>query len=160
MRIFESSGALERYGRMAWEFQRTFQTPLTDLARFVDVIMSALPGTASALVVFEQVVFEPCHELVPLYAKYSLSQQCCGDGVTIEAQGATEVRELLQAVLSEPIDFFFVPTPERFVIYADHDEYITFLADRKEPLSSVVDVLCAEKFPAVEYMRERFERRE
>ena len=154
MRIFEARGTLRRYRRTAWEFQQTFQTPLEDLPRFVDVIISELPGIRAALAVFDQVAFEPRDELVPLYAKYSLPPKWYGDDVTIEAQGATESRELLQAVLSEWIDFFFVPTPKRFVIYADHDEFTTFLAHRKGHLAGVVEALTAAKFRAVDYVRQ------
>jgi hypothetical protein len=153
MRLFESPGTLKGLRRTAWEFQRTFQTPLQDLARFVDVIMSALPAVDGARAVFEQVVFEPGCVLVPLYTKYSLPQTWYGDDLTIEAEGAAEARELLHAVLSEWIDFFFVPTPRRFVIYADHDEYITFLAHRKGQLSDVVEALNGAKFRAVEFVR-------
>jgi hypothetical protein len=136
-----------------WELQQTFQTPLRDMARFVDVIMPELPEIQGAQAVFDQVVFEPRYELVSLFAKYSLPQRWHGDDLTIEAQGAAEVRELLRAVLSEWIDFLFVPNPKRLVIYADHDEYITFLAHRKEHLNSVVGALTAAKFHAVEYVR-------
>jgi hypothetical protein len=153
MRIFESPGILNQYRRTTWEFQQTFQTPLKDLARFVDVIMSELPEIQRAQAVFDQVVFEPRYELVPLYAKYSLPQKWHGDDLIIEAQGATEVNELLRAVLSEWIDFLFVPNPKRLVIYADHDEYITFLAHRKQQLNGVVNALTAAKFRAVEYVR-------
>ena len=59
MRISESPGALKGYRRTAWEFQQTFHTPLKDLPRFVGTIMSALPKLAGAIVVVEQVVFEP-----------------------------------------------------------------------------------------------------
>lgn len=153
MRIVESPAALKRQRRTKWGFQQTFQTPLKELPRFVDVIMSRLPGVEAALVGFDQVVFEPHYELVPLFAKYSLLQDY-GARLTIEARGATEVRELLQAVLSEWIDFFFVPAPRPFVIYADHDEYITFLAHRKGLLNGVVGALTDAKFRAVEYVRE------
>jgi hypothetical protein len=138
---------------MAWEFQQTFLTPRKDLRRFVDVIISTLTGIERANVVFDQVVFEPRYELVPLYEKYSLPQKWYGDGLTIEAQGESEVRELLQAVLSEWIDFLCVPSPNRFVIYADHDEYITFLGHRKGQLSALVTALIGARFRAVEYVR-------
>jgi hypothetical protein len=153
MRAFESPGTLKRYRQTTWEFQQTFRTPLKDLAHFVDVIMSALPGTEGAIVVFDQVVFEPRNELVPLYSKYSLQLKWYGDDLTLEAQGAMEVRELFQAVLSEWIDFLFVPTPKQFVIYADHDEYTTFLAHRKMQLNGVVERMNAAKFRAVEHVR-------
>ena len=126
---------------------------MKDLTRFVAVIMSAFPAIEGAQVVFDKVVFEPRDELVPLFAKYSLPEKWSGDDLIVEAQGAMEVRELLQAVLSEWIDFLFVPTPKQFVIYADHDEYITFLAHRKGQLSGVVQALTAAQFRAVEYVR-------
>src|SRR4051794_10895686 len=130
MRIAESQGTLKRYRRSTPAFQQTFQTPLKDLDHFVDVIMSCLPRVEAALAVFERVVFEPRYNLVPLYEKYSLTKNWNEEEPGIEAQSASEVRELLQAVLSEWIDFLFAPTPGAFVIFADHDEYITFFAHR------------------------------
>lgn len=153
MRVLELPGTLKRYRKTAWEFQQTFETPVKDLSYFVDVIMSAFPVIDGAQAVFEQVVIEPRFKLVPLYAKYSLSLKLDCKDTIIEAQGATESRELLEAMLSEWIDFFFLPTPRRFVIYADHDEYFTFLAHRKGQLSGVINALAAAKFRAVEYVR-------
>ena len=72
---------------------------------------------------------------------------------TGDARGASEARELLQAVLSEWIGFLFILTPKQFVIYADHDEYITFLAHRKGQLTAIIEALTAAKFRAVEYVR-------
>ena len=154
MRIFESPGTLKRYRGTVWEVQQTFQTPLEALARFVDVIMSASRAINGAMVIFDQVVFEPSAELLPLYAKYSLPEKWYGDDLIIEAQDPREVRELLQAMLSEWIDFLLVPAPELFVMYADHDEYVTFLAHRPEQLGGVVDALTAANFRAVQYVRE------
>jgi len=153
MKIIESPGILDQYRRTSWEFQQTFRTPLKDLPRFVDLIMPALAGIERANVIFDQVVFDPRYELVPLYAKYQLPQKWNGDGVTIEAETAMEVRELLQAVLSEWIDFLCVPSPNRFVIYADHDEYITFLSHRKANLNKLVELLVAAGFQTREYVR-------
>jgi hypothetical protein len=153
MRIAESSGTLKKFRRTAWEFQQTFQTPLDDLSRFVDVIALQVPRIEGAHAVFDKVVFEPREELLDLFAKYSLPHKWYVDELTIEARGPTEVRELLWAVLSEWIDFLFVPTPKQFVIYADHDEYITFLAHQKAQLSVVVGALTAAKYRAVEYVR-------
>jgi hypothetical protein len=98
-------------------------------------------------------VFEPRDELPGLFAKHSRPQQWSGVDQIIEAQGATETGELLRAALSEWIDFLFVPTPRPFVIYADHDEYTTFLAQRKGKLSGVVTALSAAHFCPVDYVR-------
>jgi hypothetical protein len=155
MRLFKSRHALKRCRRTAWEFQRTFQTPLMDLPRFVGVIMSAFPEVKGAHAAIDRVIFEPKYELVPLNEKYSLPPGWHGGGdLTIDAEGPAEARELLQAVLSEWIDFLFVPTPKRFVIYADHDEYITFFAHRKGQLNAVAEALTAARYRAVEYTRE------
>lgn len=152
MRILESSDILKRHRQATWEFQQTFRTPLQNLNRFVDLIMSALAGIERANVVFDQVVFDPKYELVPLYAKYQLPRKW--HGATIEAEGAHEVRELLQAALSEWIDFLCVPSPTQFLIYADHDEYITFLAHRKGKICALLDSLSGSGFKAVEFVRE------
>src|SRR5881394_1250371 len=126
MRLSESPGTIKRYRKQEWSYQQTFQTPLKQLPRFVDAIFSAIPEIESASAVFEQVVFEPHYGLVPLYAKYSLPQKWYGDNVTLASENAAEARELLEAVLSEWIDFLFLPSPASFIIYADHDEYTTF----------------------------------
>ena len=105
------------------------------------------------MVLFDRVVFEPRGELASLYEKYSLPPKWHGNDSSIEAQGAAEARELLAAVLSEWIDFLLVPKPARFMIYADHDEYVTFLARRKARLSGVVNALTAAGFRSVEYVR-------
>jgi hypothetical protein len=155
VRVFESPVALKRYRRTRWAFQQTFLTPLDDLARFVDVILSALPGIEGAVVAFDHVVFEPRYELVALYERYGLPPKWRGGRLGVEARGAAEAGELLRSVLSEWIDFVFVPTPERFVVYADHDEYITFLARGKGGSSEVVEALTAAGFRAVDYVRKR-----
>jgi hypothetical protein len=101
-------------------------------------------------------IFEPRSKLPSLYAKYALQPQAKWStaDVIIEADGAAESGELLEAVLSEWIDFFFVPTPERFVIYADHDEYTTFLTNKKATLRDLAQSLTAAKFRAVKYIRD------
>jgi hypothetical protein len=154
MRIVESPGTLHRYRQRDWPFQQTLQTPMKDLPRFVDVIFSALPGVQSATAVFEQVVFEPRYGLVPLYARHSLPPKWYGDDLTIAAETAEESRELLEAVLSEWIDFFFVPTPMPFAIYADHDEYATFLSSTRGDLARVTQTLNAGRFRLVDYVRQ------
>jgi hypothetical protein len=60
------------------------------------------------------------------------------------------VVELLEAALSDWIDFIFVPTPKPFVIYADHDEFTTFYANTKSNLNPVVEALSARGFKRVQ----------
>ncbi|HUA66595.1 MAG TPA: hypothetical protein VME24_12155, partial [Alphaproteobacteria bacterium] len=55
----------------------------------------------------------------------------------------------LVATFSDWVDFFFVPAPKPFVIYADHDEYATFFANTKSKLNSVVEPLLKSGFKQV-----------
>jgi hypothetical protein len=69
--------------------------------------------------------------------------------------GREEVEELLIAALGDWVDFLFVPSPKPFVIYADHDEFITFYANTKSNLNRVGTALLARGFKVVEdYTRE------
>ena len=154
MRIYNSPGAIKKFRNTAWEFQVTFQTPpLKELGRFVEAIMSALPRMQSGVAFFDEVVFEPRYGLPRLYEKHAIEARWYGDDLTMEAENAAESRELLEAVLSEWIDFLFVPAPKRFVIYADHDQFATFLAHRKSGLTGVTVALEAAKFRRVDYVR-------
>lgn len=98
-------------------------------------------------------VFEP-KMLNAFLAKQSVSEQIT-HGVSLEAEGQQEVEALLQATLADWIDFLFIPSPKRFAIYADHDEYITFYANTKGNLSKIVSVLQERGFKTVDgYERE------
>jgi hypothetical protein len=147
------SRSLHRYRRKGFKFQQTFVTPLKDLTHFTDAIMGALPLIRSATAVLDQVVFEPQYQLQALYHRYSLPLQWDGKDIAIEAQGEKEAGELLSALLSEWIDFLYIPDPARFVIYADHDEYITFFSNNREDLSHVIETLVAQNYSKVEYER-------
>ncbi|HWY57306.1 MAG TPA: hypothetical protein VNZ03_22770 [Terriglobales bacterium] len=48
---------------------------------------------------------------------------------------------MLQAALGDWVDFVFVPSPEVFVIYADHDEYTTFYSQDGATLKNVASGL-------------------
>jgi len=89
----------------------------------------------------------PATATVHCYWRLAAPKLCC----TLRQRARQRLANFF--VLSEWIDFFFVPTPKRFVIYADHDEYITFLAHRKGQLSVIVEALNGAKFRAVEYVR-------
>lgn len=63
--------------------------------------------------------------------------------------------ELLKAALSDWVDFWYVPTPRVFMIYADHDEYSTFFADTKSSLNRVALPLLEARFKEVrDYQRD------
>ena len=72
---------------------------------------------------------------------------------SIEVVGQQQVGALLEAALGDWVDFWFVPTPKPFVIYADHDEYTTFFANSKSNLNGIVGPLVKQGFETVEYER-------
>jgi hypothetical protein len=83
-----------------------------------------------------------------MLAKQSLPVQFVR-GLSLAVIGKHEVTALLEAALSDWLDFLFVPTPEPFVIYADHDEYTTFYAGTRSNLDRVVEALSAKGFAKV-----------
>ena len=147
MTLSETHGALKRFREIPRRFQQTFRTPLNNLLPFVSGILEAheLPQTAS--VTIDQVVFEPEH-LIALLARNSL-QARLGLDSCLTATGQQEIEALLHAVFSDWVDFAFVPTPDPFVIYADHDEYTTFYANKKSNLNRLVETLSERGFERI-----------
>ncbi|MCI0350760.1 MAG: hypothetical protein L0Z53_15150 [Acidobacteriales bacterium] len=111
-------------------------------------IVSAAGPMQSGCVTIDGVIFDPKH-LTALLAKFSLPPEY-GSEWSVTAHGQQEVQELLQAVLSDWIDFAFTPAPKPFVIYADHDEYTTFYANTKSNLNRVVNALSEQGFERID----------
>jgi hypothetical protein len=147
MKISETPGALKQFRRTSWKFQRTFQTPLKNLQTFVPTILSSIQPLKAGHLTIEQVVFEPKH-LISLLSNYSIPPRC-EQGLSVIAEGQKEVAALLQAGLSDWIEFIFVPDPKPFVIYAGHDEFTTFYANSRSNLNRVIKVLSGQGFEAV-----------
>lgn len=153
MTLSKTIGSLKRLRRTPWRFQQTFGTPLKNLGPFVATIVSAAAPLQKGAVTIDGVIFDPKH-LLGLLTKYSLPPEY-GREWSITAEGEQEVGELLHAVLSDWIDFMFVPTPKPFVIYADHDEYITFYANTKSNVNRVTGELSKQGFQRIDdYERE------
>jgi hypothetical protein len=147
MNVSENPGSLERFRKTAWQFQRTFQTPLQNLRTFIRTILSANDLVQSGCVIIDQVVLEPKH-MMALLAKNALPAQL-SHGLSVTVAGERDVETVLEAALSDWVDFLFVPTPEPFLIYADHDEYTTFYAGKVSNLDRLLDALSAKGFANV-----------
>jgi len=146
MTLSEAAGEIKRFRRRSWKFQRTFETPLKNLRSFVTTILATSPLKQGRTTV-EQVVFEPKH-LLDLLASRSIPAQHCRS-VTLTTTDKSEIAPLLEAALGDWVDFLFVPVPTSFVIYADHDEYITFFANSRSNLNRVISALEAKGFKNV-----------
>jgi len=121
------------------------------LELFVATITSARDQIQGGTVTIDSVVFEP-ENLNALLTSRSLPPSLQRES-SIEVVGHQEAGALLQAALSDSVDFWFIPTPKPFVIYADHDEYTTFFAASKSNLNGVVEPLLKQGFEAVDYER-------
>jgi hypothetical protein len=152
MKASSNSKMLKQFQRTPWPFQETFHTPLKDLDRFVSTFSSVHQPLACGCVTIDQYVFEP-KTLNAYLAQYSVSEQIT-HGVCLKADGQQQIEALLRATLADWIDFLFIPTPKRFAIYADHDEYTTFYANTKGDLSRIILALREKGFKKVdEYVR-------
>ena len=143
----ESTELLESFDRNPWEFQQTFETPLENLQPFVEAIVSASKDMRMGSLAIDQVVFEP-KTLIAILTDNSISLPS-KRGLCLAAVGPQEIEELLMTVLSEWIDFLFIPGPPSFAIYADHDEYTTFYAHDRISLDRMARVLSDRGFKQV-----------
>ena len=151
MTVSATSGSLKHLWKVCWRFQQTLLTPLQNLQPFVATIISGREQIQGATVTIDSVVFEPKH-MHALLASQSLPPSLQRES-SINVVGQQQVGALLEAALGDWVDFWFVPTPKPFVIYADHDEYTTFFANSKSNLNGVVEPLVQQGFETVEYER-------
>jgi hypothetical protein len=151
MTFSDTPGALKKFRRTPWKFQQTYLTPLKHLHGFVAAIMSVNQEMKSACFTIEQAVFEPTH-LIAVLADHSIPPRY-ERGVSIRATDQKETQLLLHAILSDSVDFIFVPEPKTFAVYADHDEYTTFFAHTRSRLDRVVHALSGEFKMVPDYER-------
>jgi hypothetical protein len=151
MTLSATSGSLKHLRKVTWRFQQTFLTPLQNLSPFVATIISGREQIQGATLTIDSVVFEP-KKLHELLASQSLPPSLQA-GSSVEVMGQQQAGALLEAALGDWVDFWFVPTPKPFVIYADHDEYTTFFANSKSNLNGVVQPLRKHGFEQVDYER-------
>ena len=153
MILSEDPGALKKFRKSAGVFQQTFETPLKNLPAFVSTILNAAGPMQSAKITLDQVVFDPTN-LLEMFARYGLPARYERE-ISISAEGREEIETLLCSTLADWIDFCFIPQPHSFSIYADHDEFATFYAQRRGNLSRITEPLPAAGFKLVaDYTRE------
>ena len=147
MMLTQIPEVLKKFRRTPWRFQQTFQTPLQNLRPFVSTIVRAKEPLQGGSVTLDQVIFEPKNWMA-LLSRHSLPPEYGGEW-TVTAGNTDEVEELLEASLSDCLDFLFIPTPKRFVIYADHDEFTSFYANTKSSLNGIGEALSGKGFKLV-----------
>ena len=154
MTLSHTPGQVKKFGRTPWRFQTTFKTPLQQLDAFVFAILVDDGGFQHGSVTIDGIIFEP-KNLNALLAMNNLPPDIARDS-SIAVDGSIQLRELLKTALSDWIDFWFIPTPKPFVIYADHDEYTTFLANTKSNLNRASQSLLKNGFEQVQNYQRKF----
>jgi hypothetical protein len=137
MKIESIAGARKAARRLAGPFQRTFETPLKHLPSFSEILLRG--DVTSGHVFVDAVIFDAKH-IEALLASHAISGMQIQDS-TITASGPFECRALLTAALGDSIDFYFCPVPKRFLLFADHDEYVTLYTHKRGQLSQIEDTL-------------------
>lgn len=154
MKLTLTPGALKKFRRTPWRHQQTIERrPVDELRRFVSIIVRAgSRQIEQAVLTIDNVVFgtERMAGLI------GAQEQSMGRESTIIAETADDVETLLVAALMDGPDFIFVPTPRPFVIYADHDDWITFYANTTSHLNGIVRPLAEAGFRLVKDWRREF----
>ena len=130
--------AIHEFRANPWPHQKTLETPRKNMASFLSAFLATFPvdrGVAST----DQVVFEPDSFLALLKAR-SLAIENYWT-FCAEASDREDVAVLLETMLSDWIDFVFVPSPTSFAIYADHDEFLTLYVPSSSALDHLIDQL-------------------
>jgi hypothetical protein len=152
IRLLQSiPGTIHLFRTNPWPHQKTLVTPRDNMSAFLSTLLTAFPverGVAST----DQVVFEPDSVLGLLNSRnIEVENHWC---FCIEASETDDVSASLDAMLNDWIDFVFVPSPETFAIYADHDEYLTLYAPSAEELLRLIAELELRRFSFVaDYVR-------
>ena len=149
MTVTHTPGAVKKFRRTPWRFQQTVERPqASDLDRFVSTIICAHDGVEAATVVIYEIVFdtERITALCPAGSALPLTRES-----SISAQSREEFHALLFAAFWDAPDFICIPTPKPFVLYADHDDWITFYANTKSNLNGIIEPLASHGYDLVKY---------
>jgi hypothetical protein len=138
MNLFPVAGEVDQFRAAPPPYEQTFATPLQDLPRFVATLLSPFPPDKADLCI-HIVVFEPAN-LRQLLAKSGMILDNFV-GARISSDGPEQSAALLEAALGDSVDFLFVPSPARFMLYADHDEWTTIFASNEADLAILTNAL-------------------
>jgi len=150
--VTEQQEELLQFRAEPWPYQVTFETPLEELERFVQAFLSLFSPQHGNLAA-DLIVFDP-KTVLAFLSKLNIAIEDQSQ-FRFRAESAESIAELLQAVLSDWIDFVFVTSPPALAIYADHDEYTTFYTQDEASLNTLRASLEQSEFTQVkDWIRE------
>jgi hypothetical protein len=130
------------------KYEQTFTTPLDDLSRFANTLLSPFMER-EATVLIDTVVFKP-YELLEYLAAEGFTPEQNLREVQITANGEHSPADLLEATLSEWIDFLFLPASGKFALYADHDEWTTVVSDDLSVIEAIQNAMAKADFKFID----------
>ena len=145
MTVTSTPGALKKFHRTPWRFQQTAERPdASELQQFVSTILHG-HDIAAGTITIDDVVFdtERLASLCPAGSRLT-------HDTSISAESSEELHALLVAAFWDGPDFICVPTPNLFVFYADHDDWITFYANTRSHLNHVIEPIRSHGYKLVE----------
>ena len=145
--ITKSPGAIKRFRRTPWRFQQTVEIPEGDeIARFVTSLIGVHIGIEQATVTVAEIIFHTARMDAVLG---SLAAEQLTRESAVTAKGRAAIEQLLIAAFWDGNEFIVVPTPKPFVMYADHDGWVTFYANTKSNLNHIIGPLVSDGFKLV-----------
>jgi hypothetical protein len=145
MNVTTASGMLKKFRRTPWRFQQTVKLPeVSARENFVSAIIEVLDNFESATVTIDEVVFDTVKVTTLCPANSALTHD-----TSILAQSTQDLHTLLIAAFWDGSDFVCIPTPKPFVFYADHHDFVTFYANTKSNLNSIIKLLTSRGYELV-----------
>ena len=139
MNITDANSNYLKFRKSPLPFQCTFKSPLKDLERFVGVFDSVFTEISSGQAYISSIVFEP-KKTNSMLSHHGLLERL-KPGCTVEAISNQECSTLLETLLSDWVDFLYIPSPRKYVVFADHDEFCTFYCAKKGGVSKIAAAL-------------------
>jgi len=142
-RVESTPGATKKLRKKAGGAQMTFTVGRQGASAFSAALLSGEPPCERAALVVEETSGALYH-VGPLIGHPPL--ESLPRDTTIAATGREAAVALLTAALSDYVDFWFVPHPGGFVVYADDEECAEVFAHRQGPVSRAGERLAAAGF--------------
>lgn len=147
MEVQGTPGVVKRIRRACGHFQRTFLNSGGRSTEFAAAFLGPHLPLKRARIAVDAVIFTP-RRITALLAHHGHAVDLRRDW-TIAVDRPVEISDLLEAALSDGLEFYFVPEPRRIVLYSDHDDFATVFGTTKGAVSRTATSLSAAGFEEV-----------
>jgi hypothetical protein len=141
MTVTHTPGSVSRFRRTPWRFQQTVETDERSGMVIATAIAERRIGIQEVTIIIDKLVVDsPLSGVLSPAAADSLTHNS-----TVSTTTPDEVTLLVsEAFTYNAFDFILIPRPKPFVVYSDHDGFVTFYANTKSHLNRIIDLLTAQ----------------